>query len=127
MNNVLLDTSIIIDFLRRKDREKTLLAKLSDEDYHVTISIVTHAELFAGKSVWEDEALYSIIEKLCTGFTIAPIDTMLSKKAGKLRAYYQISLVDSIIAATAIQDDCELATLNIKDFKNIPSLKLFEG
>lgn len=37
---------------------------------------------------------------------------------------YRLSFADAAIAATTIYYDAELATLNIKDFADIPHLKL---
>jgi predicted nucleic acid-binding protein len=108
---LLIDTSIIIDYLRRKDKEDTLLVKLSNNDYQHNISIVTHTELYAGKSVWEDEYLYKIVEKLCASINILFIDRTISKKAGEIRARFDIKFVDAVIAATAIQNECSLVTL----------------
>lgn len=126
MKKLFLDTSIIIDYLRRKDIKQTVLAGVVSAGYESAISIITHAELYAGKSVWEDQSLHNAVDKLCSGFTILPIDTHISKNAGKIRAYYQLSLGDAIIAATAIENDCELVTLNLKDFKKTQNLKLFK-
>jgi Predicted nucleic acid-binding protein, contains PIN domain len=101
------------------------LAKLSNYEHYV--SIITHTEIYAGKSIWEDKNLGEIVAKMFSGFEIKAFDTVLSQKAGKIRAHYQTSLADSIIAATAIENNCELVTLNMKDFKKISGLKLFEG
>lgn len=127
MKKLILDTSILIDHLRRKDRVHTILAEITRAGYEGAISIITHTELYAGKSVWQDESLKMILDKLCSGFNIIQIDIHLSESAGKIRAYYNLSLGDSIIAATAIENDYELVTLNEKDFKKIPDLKLFNS
>lgn len=43
------------------------------------------------------------------------------KASGKM-----IPLRDLLIASTAIENNCTIATLNIKDFKNIKGLKLLK-
>ena len=123
---LLLDTSIIIDFLRQKEKSDTLLYKLSQQDLY--ISIITHTELYSGKSVWEKETARAELEKLFSGLTILQIDVPISKVAGKIRAQNQnTSLLDCIIAATAIQHKLNIVTLNNRDFEKIDRLKLFES
>lgn len=120
---VLLDTSVIIDFLRRKDKEESLLYSLADSDLY--ISIITHTELYAGKSVWENENIKEALGKILEGLTIIPLENELSQKAGYIKAKHKnVSLFDCIIAATANLHDMKLATLNIKDFQQIEEIKL---
>jgi len=124
MKKVLLDTSIIIDFLRRKDKKNSLLFKFAEEDLYS--SIITHTELYAGKSVWVSKIAQSELEDLFSGIKIVPLDENISKKAGHIKAHYKnSSLIDCIIASTAIYHTLELITLNVRDFSSIKELKLF--
>src|SRR4051794_19745497 len=50
MKKLLIDTSVIIDFLRRQDKEQSLFYTLAREKYLLYISIISHTELFAGKA-----------------------------------------------------------------------------
>lgn len=125
MKNILIDTSVIIDFLRRKDKEQTLLYGLTEETLY--ISIISHAELYAGKSIWEKSDVKKALEKTLSKIPILNIETGISIKAGHIKAYHHNnSLVDCIIAATAITNNLELATLNVKDFKPIKELMLVQ-
>lgn len=125
MKKLLLDTSVIIDFLRRKDKKDSLLKKISDQDLY--ISIVTHTELYSGKSVWESKIAKQELERLFSIFTILPLITEVSQDAGKIKAYnHDRTILDCIIAATSIIHGLDLATLNIKDFKKIDGIKLFK-
>ena len=124
MSKILVDTSVIIDFLRRKDKEQTLFYSLSEEDLY--ISIVTHTELYAGKSVWENKKKKEALEDVLSGVTILPLNEVVSQKAGCFKTkYLTTSLLDCIIAATAEKDDFTLVTINIKDFENIEEIKLY--
>lgn len=125
MAKILLDTSIIIDFLRRKDKEQTTLYHLGKDKQELYVSIITHAESYAGKSVWERKDARSVLKTLFSGIKILPLQEDTSEKAGKISAKYGIEIVDAIIAATAINHKLTLATLNIKDFQKIKELKLF--
>lgn len=63
-------------------------------------------------------------------FSVISIDDSISKKAIDLIEYYAKShglmIPDAIIAATALVESVEIMTLNIKDFRFIKELKIFE-
>lgn len=126
MAKILLDTSIIIDFLKRKDKVKTLLFSLAQSDYPLYISIITHTELYAGKSIWENQKAQEELEALFSGIDILPLGTEISKKAGAVKAKYNLNLLDAIIAATTITHNLSLAALNLKDFQKIKAVNLFK-
>ena len=125
MKKILLDTSVLIDFLRRKDKEKSLLVKLIREDYSLAICLITHTELYAGKSVWQKKKARGELEKLLAGLEIIMPDQKVSCLAGELRAKYEVNLLDTLIAAEAIVSCLPLATLNLKDFAKIKKVKIF--
>jgi predicted nucleic acid-binding protein len=52
------------------------------------------------------------------------LDEAAIQRAIKLRQQAKMSLGDSIIAATAIENDCELWTTNTEDFIGVESLRL---
>jgi len=127
VKKVLLDTSVIIDFVRRKNKENTLLFSLSKKGYKLHISILTHTELYSGKSVWRSIEAEQDLEKLFYGMHILPLETEISKKAGEIRAKNNTTIIDAIIAATAINHGLSLATLNLKDFEDIEELRLLSN
>src|SRR5689334_21656143 len=112
MDELLLDTSIIIDFLRRKDKENSLLFNLVQENRKLVISIITHTELYAGKSVWEKKDALEELEKLFSGVNLLPLQEEISRKAGEIKAKHGTNLLDAIIAATAIIHRLDLVTSN---------------
>jgi len=122
--NILLDTSVIIDYLRAKDKAQTWLYQLSRQEAIFAISIITHSELWAGKSVWESKNRSKQLTELFKAIKILELDLDVSKQAGQLHAKKAIHLFDAMIAATAIKYDYKLATLNQKDFQKIEKLKL---
>ena len=124
MKKLLLDTSVIIDFLRRKDKSESLFYKISEEDLY--ISIISHTELFAGKSIWENQEARNILSEVFSGTTIIPLTEDISEKAGYIRAHNQSnSLIDSIIAATSITSDCKIITLNTKDCEQVEGIDIY--
>ncbi len=125
---VVVDTNIIIDHLRQKSPDNsplnTLIKKLGSDN--VAISILSIQELYEGKSMMDTEKeqiMLSTIEKIA----IFPYSFDVAKKAGELaRAVKAIEFPDAAIAATAMVNGAELATLNKKDFEGIAELKLFD-
>lgn len=126
MNDILIDTSVIIDHLRVPDKSSSLLYKLAKKRAPLFISIITHTELYSGKSVWEHKNGQKELEMLLSGLTILSLTQSISERAGKIRAQQGIHLFDAIIAGTALENKLILATLNVKDFKKISKLKLYK-
>lgn len=127
MSKILIDTSIIIDQLRLKNKRQTALYRLFKDKHDLFASILTHTESYAGKSIWEKESVRNHLKKILTGMKIIPLDEIISQKAGEIRAKYDLEIIDAIIAATAIAHNLELATFNTKDFQNITGLKLLKS
>jgi len=125
MKKLLLDTSIIIDFLRRNDKEHAILYRIAKEKYALYISIITHTELYAGKSVWENTDARKELQTLFSGLSVLPLESGVSEKAGEIRARYNTDLLDAIVAASALVHGVELVTLNTKHFQTIDGLSLF--
>ncbi len=125
MEVVLLDTDIIIDFLRHHNlRIKNIFEKIENKKISALISIVSIVELFAGKdSINKDKE--QILIHLLSFLEIIPLDINLARSAGILKQNYNLNLADSIIAATAIDQKTSLFTFNTKHFHNIPQLNLY--
>ncbi len=119
---IIIDTSILIDYLRTKDFNSKY-AKLKTEN-DLIISLITIAELYSGKSA-KKEKQKKIIEKILESLEIIIPDIKIAKEAGKLRAEYQLSLGDAFIAALALDLNVPLATLDVRDFKQIDGLKMW--
>lgn len=126
MKDILVDSSILIDFLRQENKKDTLFFNLTQNYNQIFISIITHAELHSGRGIWEKSKVRFELKKLLEGIEILPLKVDISEKAGKIRAKYGINLLDAIIAATAILTKLDFVTLNIKDFKMIRGLKLLK-
>lgn len=123
MKKVVVDTSVLIEFLRVKD-QPTVYEALLDKGYMPVISFITVAELWAGKSVWEDNNTRKLLTKLISGTIIVYPDFEILQQAGELRSKYGISLLDCFIAALALEKGFPLVTLNIKDFELIENLEV---
>ena len=123
--SLLLDTSVIIDFLRTKDKSESLFYKVSFAGVKFSTSILTHTELYAGRSVWESDLARQELRLIFEGIELVDLTERISVKAGKIRALYNLDLIDSIIASTAIESDLPLLSLNTKHLSRIEDLELF--
>lgn len=121
---MLIDSSLIIDFLRRKNKSECWFYSLVTGDKQLMVSVITQAELYAGKSVWEKKRARDELGLIFSALKILPLSEDIAISAGKIRAVYGIDLIDSIIAATAISKSAPLATMDYKHFKPIANLKL---
>lgn len=120
---VLFDTSIIIDCLRRRNIEQTIFRKLIKETKGAVISLITVGELYSGESAEKKEEEIQEILKMTE---IANIDYSLMKTAGEIRRKASVTLIDAIIAATSLNLNLPLATLNEKDFRKVAGLILYK-
>jgi len=124
---ICLDTSVFIDYFRKKTKDKTFLVKISDK-YDFTISVITKLEISVGIGKGQINFWNNVFEKL----TILPLTEkeidMASSIIQTLRKTNKIiGLQDILIASTAIVNDLKLATLNIKDFERINDLKIIDN
>ena len=121
---ILIDTSILIDHLRKKRKDKTRFFELT-RDYDCVISSITEFEFLVGSRRKSHEFTKALLAKL----PVLPFDSACAEKAveihRKLKAKNQlISLPDIFIAATAMVHDLPLQTLNLKHFERIENIKL---
>ena len=124
MEQVLVDTSILIDILRGR-RDSILKGKDDNTDF--AISVVTYMELLQG-SRDKDEA--TKIEKIREVCRLIHLDLQISEQSLSLIKKYSLShrlqIPDALIAATALMLNIPLLTLNKKDFHYISGLQLYD-
>ena len=108
MVSVLIDTSILIDYLNGIEQAKTELDRYSDK----AISLITWMEVMVG-STPETEG---IMRGFLSSFVHLPIDEQVATVAVALRKQHKIKLPDAIVWATAQVNRCLFVTRNTKDF-----------
>lgn len=125
MEKVLIDTDVIIDFLRgHKVRIKDVFDKIQKYELKGLISLISIVELYAGKDIKEKEKLI-ILNRLLSFFEIITPDLTVAKIAGGLKQEYSLSLADAIIAAQALEENTKIFTFNIKHYQKIPKLSFY--
>ena len=118
MAQLLIDTDVLIDYLRARPESVAYLETLTQP---LAISAVTVAELYAGV---RDGTERVKLDNFIASFKVCAIDGEIAARAGILRRDFGRShgtgLADAIIAATAEEQRANLVTLNKKHF---PMLK----
>jgi tRNA(fMet)-specific endonuclease VapC len=126
---VILDTNIIIEHLRLPPAKKSLLLQIVNKypKELLGLSIVSVQELYEGRST-RNEAKEKDLLSTITPLKILPFSFEIAKMAGEIARDldHPIELADAAIAASAIINGCQLATLNQKDFIGIPHLELMK-
>ena len=118
---MLIDTDILIDFLRGKPVARDFLTTLPG-DTMSCCSAVTVAELHAGMRESEREKTAELISSL----VILPITKEIAELAGTFRREaksFDLELDDCFIAVTAIIGSTELATRNARHYP-MPQVRL---
>lgn len=85
-------------------------------------------ELFAGKGM-EKAATEDAVKRLLDLFIIVPLNSKIARQAGVLLRQYRqqgIIPVDALIASTALLNKATLITRNIKRFRMVAGLLVFD-
>ncbi|MCL2329474.1 MAG: type II toxin-antitoxin system VapC family toxin [Bacteroidetes bacterium] len=122
---VLCDTNIFIEILKKNETIRSELYIIGVDD---TLTCDTvNAELIFGAK--DKQELFGI-KNFLNNYSSLSIQPEISKKAINLMENYslshKLSFPDALIAATALHHNVELFTLNTKDFRFIPNLKLYQ-
>lgn len=122
---VLADTSVIIDFLRKEDKKKSVLWRIRAR-HECAMSSITLFELQCGVKT---ERHVEDIDKLCKLIRIIPFDNEIADISSIIyqdlkRKNVLIEFRDIFIAATAIAENLCVATLNRKHFERIIDITL---
>ncbi len=122
---ILIDTSIIIGYLRKKEKENTILYNLYQSYDEIFVSSFTVFEIFAGINPENKHA----VKRLFEGFIILSIDAHIVDVASREYQILQsqntlIGVRNLFIGATAIAKNLPLATLNTEHFKGFPTIKI---
>lgn len=127
MVRVLFDTSVLIDFNRTGGGiYEQILEQAQISNLKITTASIVVFEFWVGKSM-NNPQVESMAEKLFQDIEIICLDENIAKIAGKIEREGQSHGNDAIIAATAIENNAQLATLNTKHFENIPGLKIWKS
>jgi predicted nucleic acid-binding protein len=123
--NLLLDTTVLIDVLRRRNDRPAWLAQLAESGHQLTTSAICVGEVHAGMRPGEEARAQGLLASI----PCYPVSATIAAKAGDIRAEWSrrgitLTLTDMLIAATALEHGLALVTDNRKDFP-IPELSFY--
>lgn len=122
---ILCDTDILIEFYKHNPQIFQELRYI--EQHHIAISVITQAELYFGAL---NKVELEKIKRHLSGISCIPLDRAISQQFIQLMETYALShklcIPDAIIAATALVHHMELYTRNIKDFRFIADIQLYQ-
>ena len=125
MPTQLLDTDILIDFLRGRAEARNLLASAEERGERPFISVVSVSEVWAGSRSAEKAATAALLSALGK----IPVSEKIASIAGDyLRTYrrsHSVELADALIAATAADLTAVLITRNAKHYP-MPAVKVLK-
>jgi tRNA(fMet)-specific endonuclease VapC len=124
---VLADTSVMIDYFRKTNKNKAQLITLAQQGYAFCISAITEYAIYSGATPAQLPFWNELLKKV----QVIPFDQAAVKTAVEInrRLKYkrkQIDLADLFIAAIAVSHNLPLATLNKKHFDRIEELEIIE-
>jgi predicted nucleic acid-binding protein len=119
---ILLDTDVLIDYLRDAPAAVRLLDRRIVAGEAVATSVISKAELLAGMRTSEEERTVRTLGSLA----LLAVNDAIATRAGALARHYRsshpgVGLGDYLIAATAVLLGAELWTQNPRHFP------MFEG
>lgn len=126
-DKIVIDTSVIVDFTRgRSTHFKDVIKYSVSENVDLFIPTVVVVEIFVGREML-DRKKKNEVKKLIKGIKRVNLDSNLAMATAKLgrKVNFPFDIADLTIAATTLSLKAYLATHNVKHFKQIPKLKIF--
>ena len=118
---MLVDTDVMVDYLRGYDPAVALVRKHADR---IILSSIVIAELYAGVKGDREQA---ILDDLVSLFGVIAVTVEIARAAGLFRRDYGkshgVGLADAILAATAQWATADLCTLNVRHYPMMKGLK----
>jgi predicted nucleic acid-binding protein len=110
VSGILLDTDVLIDHIR---------GRRPIEVGGSAVSVVTRAELFAGRER-EEPAVEALLGRLSE----IEVTANIARRAGRIRRSTGLDVADALIAATALEHGMMVMTRNRRHFERVAGLEL---
>ena len=125
----LLDTDVVANALKGRQRDMDLVKLLSSQDLY--ISIITYGEIYEGvyfsRNPKNDEKVF---QQFLRSVEVIPLSRLIMRRFARIRGQLRkagamLSDTDLLIGTTALQYSLTVVTHNTKHFQRIPNLKLY--
>ena len=127
-NRTIIDTDILIDFLRNRKESVAFVTQLEEKKTLLSTTAVNAFELYYGahKSKQSAKTLQTT-KKLLDRLILFPLTPRSAQRAGRIYAELEleghpIGLRDTFIAAIALTRSCSVATQNTGHFEKVKGL-----
>jgi len=127
MESILIDTDVVIEYLRSKQKSSTELIRLL-ENHDIFLSSISEFELFLGAKTKRHQ---TDLEMVFKEVEIMPFDFGCGKIAADIwrnreLTHQHVEIKDVFIASIAIFGGLWLRTFNKKHFKGIKRLQMWQ-
>lgn len=110
-DRIFVDTNILIYFISN-DKKKKLLARdiiFSSEDAYVSSQVISEfASVCFSKNLLGPDEISSLTSHLIEALSFAPVDKTTIKKAFQIKKKSRYSFWDSLIVASAMENNCSI-------------------
>lgn len=124
--NFVFDTSILIDKFRGGEKFGTFISGIVNPNTRIYLPSIVQFEIMSGKST-RDKEIFRRITAFFDKMEKIDLTENISRRAGFLYRDLElkIGVVDYIVAATALEINAQVVTLNKKHFSQISGLLLY--
>ena len=125
----LVDTDIVVGWLKGRQEEIVLLRNFSQE--RLAISLISYGEVFDGIYYGRDpDANEKSFRQFLRWVDVLPLNRRIMRRFARIRGQLRregqlIGDCDLLIGATAIIHDLTLVTHNVRHFNRLSNLKLY--
>jgi len=122
---IMLDTGILIEYFRKKEKSKSVFFNLTKSYTSFEVSILTKYEIFVGSNETQIIFWNSFFDKI----TVIPFDENCLPESVKIHKDLKsknklIDIEDIFISGSAIASKLKIATLNKKHFERVKNIEL---
>jgi tRNA(fMet)-specific endonuclease VapC len=132
---LILDSSVLIAAERRGHTVRQILEQIQANhgETDIGLSVVTIAELIHGayraKADSDKQRRLNFIDRLCSDVPVHPLTVEMARLVGRIEGEQgakgiSIPFEDLVIGVTALQLGFDVATVNVRHFRLIPTLKV---
>jgi tRNA(fMet)-specific endonuclease VapC len=132
---LILDSSVLIAAERRGHTVRQILEQIQANhgEIDIGLSVVTIAERIHGayraKADSDKQRRLTFIDRLCSDVPVHPLTVEMARVVGRIEGEQgakgiSIPFEDLVIGVTALQLGFDVATVNVRHFRLIPTLKV---